>query len=331
MKLWPSARLWLAAATAAAVVTAPVLIPGYFLYILTLGTIWAIATIGLNLLTGYAGQISIGHAGFMGIGAYLSAILVIRLGWPFWLALPAAALAAGCVGWLLGVPALRLSGPYLAIATLGFGTAVSQILVKWEPVTGGYMGIKPPPPSFGPWTLTGDAALYYLAVAVLVGMAMLAANLLRGPVGRAFVALRDSEPAAQASGISLSRYKTLAFAISAFYAGIAGSLYGHVVGFISPFDFNLSISIFLLSVIVIGGLASIPGSIVGALVLTVGFQALGAVRDLRQVVYGLALVLMVIFLPGGLWRVPGSLPGLRRLIPARPSGETREEVGHAAP
>lgn len=326
-----SVRVWRVGLGLAAAAL-PLVVPGYFLYILTLGAIWAVAAVGLNLLTGYAGQISIGHAGFMGIGAYASALLTLKQGWSFWMAGPVAALAAGAVGWVLGVPALRLSGPYLAIATLGFGTAVSQILVKWEPITGGYMGLKPPRPAFGPWTLAGDVPLYYLTVTILVVTTAFAVNLVRSPVGRAFVALRDSEAAAQASGINLARYKTLAFAISALYAGAAGSLYAHVVGFISPFDFNLFVSIFLLSVIVIGGLASVPGSIVGALALTVGLQVLSSVRDLRQVVYGLALVLMVIFLPGGLWRMAGGLSWRRHLASgvARPE-KAHEEVGHAEP
>lgn len=302
----------LRAAGAATVVVLPAMLPGYSLYVLTLGMIWAVAAIGLNLLTGFTGQISIGHAGFMGIGAYTSALLALKGGWPFWAALPAAALVTAAVGWLLGFPALRLSGPYLAIATLGFGTAVSQVLLKWETLTGGYMGLRPPRPSLGPWTLTSDAALYYLAAGVLTAMTLAAVYLVRSPVGRAFVAVRDSEPAAQACGIDLARTKTLAFAVSAFYAGTAGSLYAHVVGFISPADFSLVMSIFLVSTIVIGGLASIPGSVVGALVLTVGFQLLSGVRDLRTVIYGLALVVMSIFVPGGLWRV---VPSWRRATP----------------
>ncbi|MFQ5401471.1 MAG: branched-chain amino acid ABC transporter permease [Anaerolineae bacterium] len=281
----------------------PFILPGYLIFIVTLGGVWAIAAVGLNLLTGYTGQISIGHAGFVSLGAYTSALLTLKAGLSFWLALPIAGIVAGIVGFGLGLPALRLSGPYLTIATLGFGVAVAQIAQKWEPVTGGFQGLHPPRPSFGSWALESDAALYLLVLAVLLLMTWLAANLLHSPYGRAFIALRDSEPAAQAAGISLARYKTLAFALSAFYAGVAGSLYAHLVGFISPPDFGLSVSIFLISIIVIGGLASLPGSILGAVVLTVLFQRLSGLRDLRSVVYGVSLVLMVIFLPGGLARI----------------------------
>ncbi len=310
----------------------PLMAPGYFVYVLTLGAVWAVAAVGLNLLTGFTGQISIGHAGFMAIGAYTSALLTLKLKWPFWAALPAAGLAAGMTGWALGVPALRLRGPYLAIATLGFGTAVSQVLLQWEPVTGGYMGLKPARPTWGWWLLSSDVQLYYLALTVLGLGTALAVNVLRSPMGRAFVALRDSEAAAQASGINVSRYKTMAFAISAFYAGVAGSLYAHVVGFISPFDFNLFASVFLLSIIVIGGLASVPGSVAGALALTVGLQLLSEVRDVRQVAYGLGLVLVVIFLPGGLWRAVERLAWSRRAPRiVRQAEGAREDVGPVVP
>ncbi len=310
----------LQAAVAAVVALLPAIVPGYYLYVLTLGMIWAVAAVGLNVLTGFTGQISIGHAGFVGIGAYTSALLALKVGWPFWMTLPAAGFLTAATGWLLGVPALRLSGPYLAIATLGFGTAVSQVLLKWERLTGGYMGLKPPRPSLGSWTLAGDTALYYLTAGVLASMTLAATNLVRSPVGRAFVAVRDSEAAAQASGIDPARTKTLAFAVSAFYAGIAGALYAHMVGYVSPSDFNLLISIFLMSAIVIGGLASIPGSVAGAVVLTVGFQLLSGVRDLRTVVYGLALVLTVIFIPGGLWRATARWRAAgRQRIMVRPS------------
>jgi branched-chain amino acid transport system permease protein len=180
-------------------------LPSYFLYILSLAGIWAIAAIGLDLLTGVAGQISIGHAGFMAIGAYTVALLSLRLEVPFWLALPAAGLLNALIGLALGLPALRLSGPYLAIATLGFGVAVVEILRRWEPVTGGFMGLKVPPPALGPWSLRSDAAQYLLIGTLLVLLAGIAIRLIRSPFGRAWIALRDREAAAQAAGISLAQ------------------------------------------------------------------------------------------------------------------------------
>lgn len=192
-RAWRLGRVGLPAVVA---LILPAFLPGYHLYILSLAGVWAVAAIGLNLLTGYTGQISIGHAGFVGIGAYISALLTVKAGLPFWLALPVAGLVSAVIGLGLGLPALRLSGPYLAIATLGFGAAVAQVFLKWEPVTGGYMGLKPPRPSLGPWTLQGEAALYYLVLGTLVVMTWMAFNLLCSPFGRAWIALRDSEPAA---------------------------------------------------------------------------------------------------------------------------------------
>ncbi len=296
------AILWGGALVAA--VAAAFLLPNYYLYLLGLSGVWAIAALGLNLLTGYAGQISIGHAGFVAIGAYTAALLQGKAGVPFLLALPAAGLVSAGVGVLLGLPALRLSGPYLAIATLGFVVAVEQVFDKWSTLTGGFQGLKVPRPSIGPLVLADDRSLYLLVV-VLVGiMTWLARNLIQSPVGRALLALRDSEPAAQAAGVSLTRFKVLAFVLSAFYGGIAGALYGALVGFISPPDFGLTVSIFLVSVMVVGGLASVPGMLVGALLLTLFFQRLSGLRDLRSVLYGLGLILVVILAPGGLGRLP---------------------------
>lgn len=284
-------------------IAASFLLPNYYLYLLSLAGVWAIAALGLNLLTGYAGQISIGHAGFVAIGAYTSALLTLNTGAPFWIALPVAGMVSAIVGLALGLPALRLSGPYLAIATLGFVVAVEQVFDKWSAVTGGFQGLKAPRPAFGPLEIADDRGLYALTLILAAAMTWLAINLVNSSVGRVFVALRDSEPAAQAAGVSLTRFKVLAFAVSAFYGGVAGSLYAHLVGFISPPDFNLTVSIFLVSVIVVGGLASIPGTLVGAIFLTLFFQRLSGLRDLRSVIYGLGLILVVVFLPGGLIRI----------------------------
>lgn len=318
--LWPLLGLGIAASF---------LLPNYYLYLLSLAGVWAIAALGLNLLTGYAGQISIGHAGFVAIGAYTSALLALKAGFPFWAALPVAGVVSAIVGLALGVPALRLSGPYLAIATLGFVVAVEQVSDKWSAVTGGFQGLKVPRPAFGPLEIADDRGLYALTLILVAAMTWLAINLVRSPVGRAFIALRDSEPAAQATGVSPTRFKVLAFAVSAFYGGVAGSLYAHLVGFISPPDFNLAVSIFLVSVIVVGGLASIPGTLVGAVFLTLFFQRLSGLRDLRSVIYGLGLILVVIFLPGGLWRNPliaNCLSHIVQRVPPVASGDKPREA-----
>jgi branched-chain amino acid transport system permease protein len=284
----------------------------YYFYLIDLMGIFAIGTLGLGLLVGFAGQISIGHAAFMAIGAFFSGFTTLKLGWPFWLALPAAGLAAGVSGYALSFPALRLSGQYLAIATLGFGVAVPQVLVKWESVSGGFDGLKPPAPLLFGYKLSWEEDYYYLVLIILIFMGRLALNLVRSRTGRAFIALRDSETAAQAMGINIAHYKTLAFAISAFYAGIAGSLYAHLVRFIGATDFNLGMSVNYLTAIVVGGLVSIPGFVAGAAFITAlphGVNALtrglpsgmkAVAQSLPQVLTGVVLILVVLYLPQGL-------------------------------
>lgn len=288
----------------------------YVVYLYDLVMVYVIVALGLNILTGFTGQISIGHAGFMAIGAYASAILTGRLGLPFALAMPLSALLAAVVGLGLGVPALRLHGHYLAIATLGFGVAVSQLSAVWEGLTGGYQGMKVPVASLLGFRFNTDLRYYYLALVVTWLMLAAAQNLLRTRPGRALKAVRDSEVAAQAMGVNLAKYKTASFAISAFYAGIAGSLYAHLVKFVSPFDFNLGVSLTLLAAIVVGGLGSVPGSVLGAIFMTLLPHAFSRVRNLPLVLTGVCLILVVLFLPHGLvsltWRLRQAASSMRR-------------------
>ena len=278
----------------------PTVLESYLLSLLALAAIHIIIAIGLNLLIGYTGQISLGHAGFIAIGAYTSSLLMLKLHLPFVLALPAAGAVAGLFGFLVGLPALRLTGPYLAIATLGFGIAIGQVLVRWEALSGGSLGIHPPRPSIGRLVLNTETHFYYLAVSMMLLMTLGAANLVKSRIGRAFIAIRESEIAALAMGVNLTLYKTLAFAVSAFYAGIGGSLMGHLIGYISPDGFNFLVSIYFLSMIVIGGLASIFGSILGALLLTALPYLLSGIKNLPMVIYGACLILVVMFEPQGL-------------------------------
>lgn len=268
-------------------------------YTASLVGIYIVLSLGLNILTGYAGQISIGHAAFMAIGAYTSALLTVR-GVPFWFALPIAGAAAGAVGWLLGFPALRLHGHYLAIATLGFAAAVQQIITTWDGVTGGHMGLKVGKPSFFGFPLNTDVRFYYVTLAFVAVMVLLSVNLLRSRVGRAFKAVRDSEVAAQAMGISLARYKTTAFGISAAYAGLAGSVYAHMIGYIGPADFTVGLSLNLLAAIVVGGLGSVPGSVYGGAFIALLPMLFSRVKNLPYVLTGAVLIAVVIFLPYGL-------------------------------
>jgi len=278
----------------------PLLLDSYLIYIVNLIAIHVIVALGMNILVGYTGQISLGHAGFYAIGAYTSVILTSRLGVPFVPALLCAGLMAAAFGFLLGLPALRLSGPYLAIATLGFGIAVVQILGKWESISGGHMGIHAPKMSLGSLVLKSDTQTYYFIMALCVLAAVGALNLVKSKIGRAFVAIRDSDIAAEAMGVNLTYYKTLAFAVSAFFTGVAGSLMAHMVGFISPENYNMFVSIHFLAMIVIGGLGSILGSVLGAIIMVALQQLMSGIQALSLVIYGLIMVFIVLFEPLGL-------------------------------
>lgn len=296
------------------------LVPGialnYILYLISLGLIYAIVAIGLNLLIGYAGQFSLGHAGFFAIGAYTSALLTFRLGMPFMVALLAAGLLTAAIGFLLGLPALRLSGPYLAVATLGFGLAVPQLIVWQGAWTGGSSGLHSLPLAsipLGPLSIVfrTDQDYYYLALGMLILLTIFAKNIVSSHTGRAFISIRDSELAARAMGVNLVRYKTTAFALSAFYAGLAGSLYAHLIHGISPEDFTVLLSVDFLTMIVLGGLGSVSGALLGAFLLTLlqnVLTRLPVVRDFKNlyiVVLGVILILTITFLPQGIagaWR-----------------------------
>ena len=279
--------------------------------------------VGLNLLVGYTGQISLGHAGFFAIGAYGSLTLMLELNLPFVVALPLAGLAAAAFGFLLGLPALRLEGPYLAIATLGFGLTVTQVIGRLH-IFGGRQGLHAPDLTLFSFNVRGDFGLYWIIVPLTLFMTVAARNLMRTKVGRAFVALRDSDVAAETMGVNLTYYKTLAFAISAFYAGIAGGLFAFSLGFIDPNVFNIMVSILFLAMIVVGGLGSIFGSIAGGLLIAFLNLKLAAVQNLpligdfflnlsekyfsvsglpniQFIVFGLIMVLIIIFEPLGIY------------------------------
>ncbi|MGB6117620.1 MAG: ABC transporter permease [Mesorhizobium sp.] len=272
----------------------------YILYFACLVGIYMIVAIGLDLLIGYTGQISLGHAALFAIGAYASALLTLDFGAPFWIALPVAGAIAGLAGLLVGLAALRLSGLYLAIATLGLGEAMPHILLKWDSVTNGYNGLKPPRPAFGDLVLNNEFKLYFLILAVLIVVMLVTSNLLHSKLGRAFIASRDSEAGAEAMGIPLARYRILAFVISAVFAGIAGSLYAHVVGFISPSDFNSWMSLVFLCMVFVGGLGSIPGAMLGAAFMTAVPQIFVGSKSFSGILFGGALLLIILFFPKGL-------------------------------
>jgi len=289
----------------------PVLLDDYLISQFTFICIYAIAAVGLMFLTGYTGQISLGHSAFFAIGAYTCAIITTR-GGHFMLALPAAGILAGLVGIIIGLPALRLSGLYLAIATMGFAFIVEEILIRWETLTHGSLGMMVEFPSIGSFAFNTENRFYYLTFILLILTIILARNILRSPTGRALIAIRDSEVAAQAIGISLPRYKTMAFAISAFFTGIAGSLYAHKLTFINPESFTIMVSVELLAMIIIGGLGSLHGAVYGAifviflpqLIITTKDYMPSFLRDqtgLEPALYGLLIMLFILFEPMGIY------------------------------
>jgi len=295
----------------AALLAAPFLAPTYWLAQLTFVLIYSIVGLGLMLLAGFTGLFSIGHAAFLGVGAYTQAVFT-NMGLPFPIALGLAALLSAAVGVVVGLPALRVKGIYLGIATLAFGFIVEEVLARWETVTGGNAGLHVKPPDLFGWKLGGEVEFYFLCLVVCVVATLAILNLMRSPTGRAFVAIRDSEVSAQSMGIHLASYKTLSFALSAALAGIGGALYAHKLSFISPDQFSIIQSIDLLLMVVIGGLGSIHGAFLGAIFLIAMPQAISLGKDwlpaavgqapgLQSVVYGAVLIGFVLFEPMGLY------------------------------
>ncbi len=291
--------------------TAPWLLDDYWLAQLTFVLIYSVVGLGLMLLAGYTGLFSIGHAAFLGVGAYTEAVLTAQ-GWPFPVSLAMAGLLSAAVGAVVGLPALRVKGIYLGIATLAFGFIVEEGLARWESVTGGNAGLSVLPPSLLGWKIESETGFYALCLVVTVLSTLAVINVLRSPTGRAFVAIRDSEISAQSMGIHLARYKTLSFMLSAALAGLGGALYAHKLQFISPDQFNVLHSIDLLLMVVIGGLGSIHGAFLGAMFLitmpqliSIGKQYLpdviGQAPGLQAVVYGVVLIGFVLFEPMGLY------------------------------
>src|SRR5215470_16203369 len=276
----------LALATAGAVAW-PLVAPRYLVFLATLVAINAVVAIGLNLLSGYTNQLSFGHAGFLAIGAYVAALVSIHIpALPVPVTLLAAGLATGLVGLALGIPCLRLEGLYLAMATLAFGFVVTEAIANLDGLTRGNDGLRVPLARLGPWALDTDGARYYLVVTVAAALIVAALNVAATRTGRAFLAIRTSEIAAQASGINAAAYKTVAFVLSAFYTGVAGGLFAFVVGFLSPDAFDVFLSVDFLVMIILGGLGSVLGSVAGAAIVTVLNDSLAGFQAFRPLIFG---------------------------------------------
>ena len=320
-------RYWLVALVALFFVGFPTVISSFLASEWTEALVLAIAIMGLNILVGYSGQLSLGHGAFMALGAYTSAIIVHRYNVDYLVTIPIAGLLTGIVGFLFGVPALRLSALYLALATFALAVVTPSLIKRPSGLTGGVQGIlisQPDPPDFAQKTyssitgspMTSEQWIYYITLLCALLLFWLAWNLVRHRPGRAMRAVRDGEVAAAASGVDIAGYKTLAFGISAFYAGIAGSLFGLSIGFVSPDTFPVALSIQLLVGAVIGGLASIPGPLLGAIVAYflpilssqwvpgqtwLPAQITSTVKNAGPAVsYGVVLILIMIFAPTGI-------------------------------
>ncbi|MFW6283989.1 MAG: branched-chain amino acid ABC transporter permease [Desulfosalsimonas sp.] len=301
----------------------PFVFTNYYVYMANYIAINIIVVVGLNLLVGYTGQISLGHAGFYAIGAYATITLMTVAHFPFLAALVCAGLIAAVFGFLLGLPALRLEGPYLAIATLGFGLTITTVIGRIE-MLGGRQGLHAPGLVLMGHHLTSDRQFYYLAVTIAVLLVLFARNITKTKVGRAFIAIRDAHIAAETMGVNLVLYKTMAFALSAFYAGVAGGLYAFVLRFIEPELFNLFLSVFFLTMAVAGGLGSVMGPIAGAIVLSfldlqlrnilsipyigdwlrqlsASYFSLTGVSNIQFIVFGSILIAIMLFEPLGLY------------------------------
>lgn len=279
----------------------PLFLSRYAIFVLNLFAIYALVAIGLNLVMGYTGLISAGHAGFLAIGAYTTAILNTTAGWmsPL-IILPAAGLLTGLIGFGLGIPILRLKGFYIAMVTMAFGVVVAEIILQWSSLTHGDDGFRVPRAVLGGFVFDSDEKLFFLIQPITILMTLIAHNIVRTRVGRAFKAIEQSEIASQTMGIDLAKYKTEAFAVSAFYTGVAGGLFAYAMTYISPDSFSMGVSIDFIAMIVIGGMGSILGSIIGAVILTGIQHVLSELPEVQTFIFGIALIVFMIFMPNGI-------------------------------
>src|SRR6266545_7113730 len=305
----------LLAAFLVALAAVPFFATSYWLDILNRTLIAVIAAMGLNILTGFTGQISLGNAAFLAVGAYTTAFLAGSVGLPFPVVIPLAGLVTALVGMVFGIPSLRLKGLYLAVATLAAHFVVEFTASHWDAVTGGVNGISVPAPRIGPIEINGDRRLFYLILPITVLLLLFAKNLFRTKTGKAFVAIRDQDISAEVMGVNVFKYKLLSFGVSSFYVGVAGSLVAYHGHIISPENFPISVAIDQLGMIIIGGLGSILGSIFGAIFITVLPEVLRVATGelattfpklvdlfapLKSGIFGLAIVLFLLFEPDGM-------------------------------
>jgi len=314
-----NARIWLP--VVAAVAALPLFVRSeYVLNTAVMAGIYVILASSLNITNGYAGLFSFGHAAFFGIGAYTAAILATRLGWPFVLTLPAAAVVAATVGAALAVPTLRLSGIFLALVTIGFQEIAYLVTLNWMSLTRGPMGIPGvPPPALLGWEFGSNRAELYLILGFDLVTLFVLARIVTSRLGRRFVAIREDELAAEASGIATFRAKVMAFVIATFFAGLAGALYAHHARFVSADSFRLDETFVILTMLIVGGMGSLLGPVLGAVLLVILPEASRFLAEYRGVVYGVILIAVILLRPEGIAGVPGIIQPLGARVPAEPA------------
>jgi branched-chain amino acid transport system permease protein len=299
--------VWLWLPVLAALLVFPLLVKSeYILRVAVLAGIYVILASSLNVTNGYTGLFSFGHAAFYGIGAYTAAILATRVGLSFWLTLPLAGLVAGAFGAAIALPTLRLTGIFLALVTIGFQEITYLVTLNWLGLTRGPMGIPGiPPPSIWGTPLTGNRGYYYLILGLDALVLFILSRIVTSRVGRAFIAIREDELAAQASGIATFRYKVLSFIVATYLAGAAGAFFAHHARFVSADSFRLDETFAILTMLIVGGMGSLLGPVIGAVFLVVLPEASRFLAGYRGVVYGLILIAVILFRPEGIAGVPG--------------------------
>ena len=282
----------------------------YFLTVVVKMAVYAMFGLGLNILTGYTGLVSLGHAGFVAIGAYTASLCAVKLGWSFFPSMLLGMAAAGLVGILLGLPTLRLTGTYLSIVTLGFGEIIKMIAMNWAPVTNGTLGVKniPKPAVFGMKLTIANHGLYYLVMIILVVCTVFCLVLVKSKTGRALQAIKGDELASVMMGINVTYYKILAFVLSACICAAAGALYATLIGYVDPNTFNFDVSTLILSIVILGGMGTIRGMFLGAAILIALPEVSRFLMVYRFVLYGVILVVMMRFRPQGILGWKSQLP-----------------------
>lgn len=299
-------------------VALPFLAGKYIIFVAAVCGVSVIGALGLNILTGYTGLISLGHAAFMGIGAYTAAALANKAGLPFLVALPLAGLMAAATGAVVGIPTLRLRGLYLVVTTLAFEFIVEHIIYHWESMTQSDRGISLPSPDVFGYKLDSYESFYYVILVLAVTTALFTKNLAMSRTGRAFVAIRDRDIAAEIIGVHLAKYKILAFVVSSFIAGMAGALYAYLLGLIGPDHFTFNQSVLYIAMIIVGGMGTVMGSIIGAVFMVLLPEVINAISSpiasaypilsprigaVSVIVYGLVIILFLLFEPDGLYGI----------------------------